>query len=46
VIEIDGKKIKKILNMDEETIKVLKIDGRELRKILCVKNSAESRLMK
>jgi transposase len=32
VIEIDGKKIKKILNMDEETIKVLKLMGENYEK--------------
>jgi transposase len=32
VIEIDGKKIKKILNIDEETIKVLKLMGENYEK--------------
>ncbi len=32
VIEIDGKKIKKVLNLDEETIKVLKLMGEKYEK--------------
>jgi transposase len=32
VIEIDGKKIKKVLNLDEETIKVLRLMGEKYEK--------------
>jgi len=32
VIEIDGRKVKKILNLDEETIKVLKLMGEKYEK--------------
>ncbi|AKB38773.1 Mobile element protein [Methanosarcina siciliae C2J] len=32
VIEIDGKRIKKVLNLDEETIKVLKLMGEKYEK--------------
>ena len=32
VIEIEGKRIKKVLNLDEETIKVLKLMGEKYEK--------------
>jgi transposase len=32
VIEIDGKKYRKILNLDEETIKILKLMGEKYEK--------------
>ncbi len=32
VIEIDGKRIKKVLNLDEETTKVLKLMGEKYEK--------------
>ncbi len=37
VIEIDGRKLMKVLNLDEETIKNTGIDGWRTRKILFVK---------
>jgi transposase len=43
VIKIDGKKFRKILNLDEGTIKILKLMGQKYEKYYVLKNSAESR---
>lgn len=44
VIEMEGKKIKKVLNLGEETIKVLKLMGENYEKYHVRKNTAESGL--
>jgi hypothetical protein len=36
-IEIDGKKIKKVLNVDQETIKVLRLMEKNTKNIVCEK---------
>jgi hypothetical protein len=37
VIEIDGRKFRKVLNLDEETIKVLKLMDEKYKRYFCEK---------